>query len=277
MKFTIGNMLWGQRSAEIVRNYAGTAQRCLYNCSRKHIHEGMCIMARTLPKQGDRGPTDHTLDTMGAMGTASVHQVQQGSSYARTAQIFVVYCARTTQPSLKNHTRSAVTEQPVQGRRLVTACGLGPPFVGLPAAYRGFLKHLHDLCTAERGTLECLIGDRVVVAFNAASTNSSHRVAAAECMIQLLRAWPDTAMASDFAMYAAAVTRDCLCGSWGPTRVLLGEAVDICAAMLQLAAARDAPYGLVDGPLYQQLQYTYVCRQVPASHNRSLCVCIYLL
>ena len=47
----------------------------------------------------------------------------------------------------------------------------------LTTQYHAFLKHLHGLCGLHRGALECLVGDRVVVTFNAARANSSHRCA----------------------------------------------------------------------------------------------------
>ena len=89
-----------------------------------------------------------------------------------------------------------------------------------------------------------------------------HRAAAGEFLHQLLSTWRQTTESRSFTLSGAAVTRDCHCGSWGPTRVLLGEAVDTCEAMLRLAAARAMPYGLIDDSLYEHLQYTYECRQV---------------
>ena len=114
--------------------------------------------------------------------------------------------------------------------------------------YDLFVGHLSAGCSAHRGTLQWLVGDRAIVTFNAAVPNTSYRRSAGEFVAHLHADWGGALACQDLRLCSAAVARELYHAVWGRHRVLLGPAVDACSAMLGLGhEMRVRRAVLVDG------------------------------
>eukprot|EP00669_Euglena_mutabilis_P001673 TRINITY_DN1222_c0_g1_i1.p1 TRINITY_DN1222_c0_g1~~TRINITY_DN1222_c0_g1_i1.p1 ORF type:complete len:264 (-),score=33.16 TRINITY_DN1222_c0_g1_i1:76-867(-) len=63
-------------------------------------------------------------------------------------------------------------------------------------------------------------------------------------------------------VYAAACITDSFVGAFAKHTVLAGEGMDLCVAMLQVAAETKVRHPVIDASLYEELQFTYECRQI---------------
>ena len=128
--------------------------------------------------------------------------------------------------------------------------------------YEAFLAQLHTGCQRTNGCLQWLLGDRAIVTFNCAVPNTSHRSSAAQLLGRLTADWKSAVRTPGLRLYAAAATRRGYYGLWGTQAVLVGDAVDVCSAMLRAAAEAKVALGVIDPALHDELQYTYHCRTV---------------
>ena len=133
---------------------------------------------------------------------------------------------------------------------------------GQRAGYTHLLSLVADLSVAQKGTVEQVLGDRMVITFNVSKANSSHNVSAVKFMVDLLHAWSESEKSKHVRLHAAALSLTAYCGTWGSRSIMLGDGLDVCGAMLRLAAERRTDFPLVETALYEQLQNTYSCRQV---------------
>ena len=140
--------------------------------------------------------------------------------------------------------------------------GAGRAF--LPLNYEAFLDFLTVACQRHKGAKHCIIGDRAVVTFNAEIPNTFHRSSTAEFATQLTTDWPKSKAAPAMRLRIAAVTRQCQVGHASNLQqsLLLGEAVDVCSAILTLGIEARVKHALIDNSLFDELQYSYQCRLV---------------
>jgi len=129
------------------------------------------------------------------------------------------------------------------------------------ADYELFLGMVFGAATKHRGILQWIAGERAIVTFNVSGVaNTSHRSSCAACMLQLTAMWSDCPLSLSSQLYMAAVSRDCHVAAWGQQVLLLGDAVDVCRAMLCAAIESHASHGLVDASLQEEIHFSYSCR-----------------
>ena len=129
--------------------------------------------------------------------------------------------------------------------------------------YHTFLDSLDAACKQNRGCLQSLVGDRAVLTFNATVPNTSHRPSAAHAMLQLQKGCRLLEFQS-MRLHVAAVTGECHYGQWDKQPIVIGQAVDVCDALLRVAAEARAAGSLIDASLHEELQYSFQCRMVNA-------------
>jgi PAS domain S-box-containing protein len=135
------------------------------------------------------------------------------------------------------------------------------PKVAAPE-YETFLTLLTQSCNRHKAHLHALLGDRAVVTFNTSVMNNSHRSSAGALMVHLTMTWNAAPSHANMKMLAVAATQEITCGTFGHQAVVVGEALDVCSAMLRVAAESRVANGLIDAALHEELQYLYECRLV---------------
>lgn len=177
---------------------------------------------------------------------------------------------RTGQPSLK-HGSGAYKWHPIGGLRRAKCTVLVMDVHGMSSGspakaqgdYEALLSVVFGACTKHRAALQWVVGDRIVVTFNATNlVNTSHRSSCAAFIMHLDKAWKECPVSQAAQLYMAAVARDCQVASWGKQHLLFGDAVDICGALLRAAVETRVTRGLIDASLYDEVRYSYTCRAV---------------
>eukprot|EP00667_Euglena_gracilis_P001908 EG_transcript_1909 len=136
------------------------------------------------------------------------------------------------------------------------------PASDVGSAYEAFLHVVGDACHKHNAQLQAPAGDRVLVTLNVSVPNLAQRTAAATILQHVTEEWGRSGCALATPVYCAAVHAPALCAMYGRTAVMLGEAIDLCACLVRIAAEVHARHGLVDAALYEELQYAYDCRLV---------------
>eukprot|EP00668_Euglena_longa_P010112 GGOE01012254.1.p1 GENE.GGOE01012254.1~~GGOE01012254.1.p1 ORF type:complete len:805 (+),score=243.80 GGOE01012254.1:50-2464(+) len=142
---------------------------------------------------------------------------------------------------------------------------------GLCRTERLMIQQTHDealnliveRAQAQRGVLQCIVGNCFVLVFNHSSQpNSSHRSSAAYFLMELNEKWQYSILCRSLWLQTAAVCRSCYTAQLDGQQQLLSDAVDACFCALQAAAEARVKRPVIDGLLHQELMYSWTCRLV---------------
>eukprot|EP00668_Euglena_longa_P025865 GGOE01032342.1.p1 GENE.GGOE01032342.1~~GGOE01032342.1.p1 ORF type:complete len:429 (-),score=122.14 GGOE01032342.1:1349-2635(-) len=118
-------------------------------------------------------------------------------------------------------------------------------------------------CSQHRGSPHWVIGMQLFVVFNLASLpNMCHRSSASAFMLQLSQAFANSTLAQRSTLQLAAVSWDGLCGQWGSHHLLTGNPLHCVGILLSAQRESRVSNPVIDGLLYEELQYNYMCRPV---------------
>eukprot|EP00668_Euglena_longa_P008336 GGOE01010028.1.p1 GENE.GGOE01010028.1~~GGOE01010028.1.p1 ORF type:complete len:841 (-),score=220.76 GGOE01010028.1:1321-3843(-) len=143
--------------------------------------------------------------------------------------------------------------------------GLGSPSdpEALHCDFTKVLSLVTSLCSQHRGSANWVIGTQLFVVFNmAALPNMCHRSSASAFMLQLSQAFANSTLAQRSTLQLAAVSWDGLCGQWGSHHLLTGNPLHCVGILLSAQRESRVSNPVIDGLLYEELQYNYMCRPV---------------
>eukprot|EP00668_Euglena_longa_P025873 GGOE01032352.1.p1 GENE.GGOE01032352.1~~GGOE01032352.1.p1 ORF type:complete len:860 (-),score=216.86 GGOE01032352.1:1321-3900(-) len=178
--------------------------------------------------------------------------------------------ARTTVTSINQHAadRDVVVRRFLSRRCTVVGVAVGGlGGAGDPEAlHRDFSTVLGLVtahCSQHRGSPHWVIGMQLFVVFNLASLpNMCHRSSASAFMLQLSQAFANSTLAQRSTLQLAAVSWDGLCGQWGSHHLLTGNPLHCVGILLSAQRESRVSNPVIDGLLYEELQYNYMCRPV---------------
>lgn len=127
--------------------------------------------------------------------------------------------------------------------------------------YQNFLTLLNNTCSRTTAQIHGPLGDRVLVTLSLSASSTSQRSVAGHLMFTVMQGYNIRAN-SHVPVYAAACITDSFVGAFAKHTVLAGEGMDLCVAMLQVAAETKVRHPVIDASLYEELQFTYECRQI---------------
>eukprot|EP00667_Euglena_gracilis_P002803 EG_transcript_2805 len=133
----------------------------------------------------------------------------------------------------------------------------------LQSVYRCLLAYVVDCCGPHKGLLHWAFGDRVAVSFNGSSVvNASHTTSAVAYMHQLQSLVRSNPLLVALRVFFAAAAGGCACGPFGPHQTLVGPPPALCHGLLRAAQEAQGAPCVVDDPIYQEVNFTYICRQL---------------
>eukprot|EP00667_Euglena_gracilis_P000683 EG_transcript_683 len=118
-------------------------------------------------------------------------------------------------------------------------------------------------CSQQRGTPHWVVGTQLFVVFNLpALPNQCHRTSAATFMLQLAQAFAAAPLAQRCTLRMAAVSADTFCTQWGSHQLLTGNPLHCASVLLSAQRESRTKNPVIDGCLFEELQYTFECRRV---------------
>eukprot|EP00667_Euglena_gracilis_P002061 EG_transcript_2060 len=153
--------------------------------------------------------------------------------------------------------------------RRCTVVALALPGLGaadaelLQSDFNEVLGLVFALCSHHRGVPHWVVGSQLFVVFNVTGLpNACHRFSAATFMMQLAQSYAITPLAAHCALRMAAVSSEAYCTQWGTHHLLSGNPLDFAGALLHASQECHVEKPVIDGALYEELQYNYSCRPI---------------